>query len=188
MPALDWITSDQVALKVVESFATSNGETAEGVIDADTEVTGEEVTDAETAAKAIGTPAVETTSCAGRENIKLEFASAEQIVLHWSDDDFLGISDCCACERGRGSRQNDCEECKSFIHVVCGLWFVWLILTRVSMPECKDYVNGKITVPNIRYGPRYREFTCEPALSSNCSNLNGFSMIKSTLAETVIHA
>ena len=120
MPALDWVTSDQVALKVVEYLAASSAKSAEGIINSDTEVTGEEVVQAETATETVGIFAIETAGCTSNESVKLNFTGAEQVILNGSDDDFLGIGR--ACERGRCGSQNNCEECEGFFHVYIGLF------------------------------------------------------------------
>jgi hypothetical protein len=102
--ALNWETSDQVALSAVVGVAVAV-EAGEGVIDADTEVLREEVAEAETAAEAVDGSAIVVTGCTGREGVDLDFTGAEQILLG-SHDDFLGGL---TGERGRCSGQNDCE-------------------------------------------------------------------------------
>jgi hypothetical protein len=102
--ALNWETSDQVALSAVVGVAVAV-EAGEGVIDADTEVLREEVAEAETAAEAVDGSAIVVTGCTGREGVKLDFTGAEEILLG-SHDDFLGGL---TGERGRCSGQNDCD-------------------------------------------------------------------------------
>ena len=85
---LDWETGDQVALCVVVGVAVAV-KTAEGIINADPEVAGEEVGEAQTSTHSCVASIVELSCGAGDEGIELDFTGTEEILLR-GDDDFLG--------------------------------------------------------------------------------------------------
>jgi len=124
--ALDWETTDQVTLKVVNSSgnAIAADATADGVVDTDAEVLREEVGQAKTAAESADVVVVRAawtivvTSSADESDVNLVLTSAEELILR-SYDNFLGSG---TGERGRCGSHYDCKECKGFVHVCLGLW------------------------------------------------------------------